>query len=75
MAAANRFDVVVIGGGHNGLVTAGLLPQPGADEPQLGAQAGGAHEWRGTKVSAPEQDGGTSYPQPQPWTTMPSPQA
>jgi phytoene dehydrogenase-like protein len=27
--AANRFDVIVIGGGHNGLVTAGLLAKRG----------------------------------------------
>src|ERR1700677_2568365 len=27
--AVNRFDVVVIGGGHNGLVTAGLLAKRG----------------------------------------------
>lgn len=26
---ANRFDVIVIGGGHNGLVTAGLLAKRG----------------------------------------------
>lgn len=29
MAVAHRFDVVVIGGGHNGLVTAGLLAKRG----------------------------------------------
>jgi phytoene dehydrogenase-like protein len=29
MSAPNRFDVVVIGGGHNGLVTAGLLAKRG----------------------------------------------
>ncbi|MGO9711780.1 MAG: phytoene desaturase family protein [Polyangiaceae bacterium] len=29
MLATNRFDVVVIGGGHNGLVTAGLLAKRG----------------------------------------------
>jgi phytoene dehydrogenase-like protein len=29
MSAANRFDVIVIGGGHNGLVTAGLLAKRG----------------------------------------------
>jgi phytoene dehydrogenase-like protein len=29
MAAANRFDVIVIGGGHNGLVTAALLAKRG----------------------------------------------
>lgn len=29
MSAKNRFDVIVIGGGHNGLVTAGLLAKRG----------------------------------------------
>ena len=30
MTAPNRFDVIVIGGGHNGLVAAGLLAKQGA---------------------------------------------